>query len=92
MPEAASATQNTAIFWIEIICALTIPISVVAVVWHRVTRDMGMGYRALQFLAIGVVVPAVIILALEGKLAGEAVAAIIGGVVAYLFTATKGSE
>jgi hypothetical protein len=52
-----------------------------------------MGYRALQFLAIGVVMPVVLILALEEKLAGEAVAAIVGGVVAYLFTATtKGKD
>ena len=72
---------------VEIIAALTVPISFVAVIWHRVKNEMGMGYRSLQFLAIGVVMPVILILALESKLAGEAVAAIIGGVVAYLFTA-----
>ena len=53
---------------------------------------MGMGYRAIQFLAIGVVVPALIILGIRGILPGEAIAAIVGGIVAYLFTATKGTE
>ncbi len=74
-------------FWIEIIAALTIPFAFGMVVWHRVKNEMGMGYRSLQFLAIGVVMPIVLILALEGFLAGDAVAALIGGVIAYLFTA-----
>jgi hypothetical protein len=80
-------------FWIEVIAAATVPIAFVAVVWHRTSREMGMGYRSLQFLAIGVVLPVVLILGLEEKLSGEAIAALVGGVVAYLFTATaKGKE
>jgi hypothetical protein len=83
----------TSKFWVEIIAAATIPLAFLGVIWHRISREMGMGYRALQFLAIGVVMPVVLILALEEKLAGEAVAAIVGGVVAYLFTATtKGKD
>lgn len=84
--------EDNAAFWVQIIAALAMPISFVAVVWHRVSRQMGMGYRVLQFLAIGVVVPAITILGVRGVLAGEAIAAIVGGIVAYLFTATKGSE
>lgn len=72
---------------VEVIAALTIPISFIGVIWHRVKSEMGMGYRSLQFLAIGVVMPVILILALESKLAGEAVAAIVGGIVAYLFAA-----
>lgn len=92
MEANAPAVATTAAFWIEIIAAVTIPISFLAVVWHRVRSEMGMGYRSLQFLAIGVVIPALIILSLEDKLAGEAVAALIGGVVAYLFTSAKPAE
>ena len=75
-----------ATFWIEIIAALTMPLSFVAVVWHRIKSEMGMGYRSLQFLAIGVVTPIVLILGLENKISGEAISALIGGVFAYLFT------
>lgn len=84
--------EDYAAFGVQIIAALAMPISFVAVVWHRINRQMGMGYRALQFLAIGVVVPAVTILGVRGVLTGEAIAALVGGILAYLFTATKGSE
>ncbi|MCH8917080.1 MAG: hypothetical protein IIC52_03405 [Proteobacteria bacterium] len=73
-------------FWIEVIAVSCMPITLVGIIWHRIKSEMGMGYRALQFLAIGVVMPIVLILTLEGKLSDGAAAAIIGGVIAYLFT------
>ena len=72
-------------FWVEIIAALTVPIAFIGVIFHRIKSEMGMGYRSLQFLAIGVVCPVVLVLAMESRLEGQAVAAIFGGVVAYLF-------
>jgi len=86
MEETIPTVTSSAIFYVEIIAALTIPASFVVVVFHRLKSQMGMGYRSIQFLALGTVMPIVMILALEGKLAGEAVAAIIGGIVGYLFT------
>lgn len=71
---------------IEVIAALTVPITIVSVVWHRVKSEMGMGYRALQYLAIGVVLPVVLILGLEGVIDGNGISAIVGGIVGYLFT------
>lgn len=77
-------------FWVEIIAALTIPISLVAVTWHRVKTGLGMGVRSLQYLALGVVLPIVLILGLEGILDTGAISTLLGAVVGYLFsTATK---
>ncbi len=45
-----------------------------------------MGVRSIQFLAIVVVLPVVLILALEGILERSAVGALIGALVGYLFT------
>jgi|GEM_PF-1192449 len=76
--------------YVEVIAALTVPISFVAVIIHRLKSEMGMGYRSLQFLAIGVVLPIALILALEKVLDGGSISTLFGAVVGYLFsTATK---
>ncbi|MCP4318361.1 MAG: hypothetical protein GY789_20675 [Hyphomicrobiales bacterium] len=79
-----------AVFWIEVIAALTIPFCFGAVVVERIYNKKGLGLRSIQFLALGTVMPIVLILALESVLAGEAVAAIVGGVVGYLFASVGG--
>ncbi len=80
-------------FWVEIIAAATVPVSFVAVVWHRVRSEMGMGYRSLQFLAVGVVLPIALILGLEKVVEGGAISTLLGAVVAYLFSlAAKGGK
>lgn len=73
-------------FWVEIIAALTIPTSLLAVVFHRIKSDMGMGYRAIQFLAMGTAVPAVIILGLEKIIEPGTVGALLGAVLGYVFS------
>jgi hypothetical protein len=54
---------------VEVIAIATMPIAIVAVVWHRVRTDMGLGVRAIQFLGLAIFAPTVLILALEGMLA-----------------------
>lgn len=73
-------------FWVEIISAFTVPITIGLLIYQRIKKEQGLGYRVLQFLAIGVITPIILILALEGMLMGETVAALIGSIVAYLFT------
>jgi hypothetical protein len=72
-------------FWVEIIAALTVPISIISVVWHRVKREMGMGIRAIQFLALGVLLPVILILGLEKVIEAGTVGTLLGAIVGYLF-------
>lgn len=77
--------QFDARFWVEIVAAATIPISIVSVVWHRVKRAMGMGIRAIQFLALGVLLPIILILGLEKIIEAGTVGTLLGAMVGYLF-------
>lgn len=78
--------MDQARFWIEIISAATMAIGVVSVVVHRIKLEKGMGVRSIQFLALVILGPIVLILALEGILEKSAVGALIGALVGYLFT------
>jgi hypothetical protein len=72
--------------WIELIASASIPIAVVAVIIHRIERQLGIGVRAIQYMALAIIVPLVLILALEGILERSAVGALIGALVGYLFS------
>jgi len=73
-------------FWVEIIAALTVPICFVAVIIHRVRQDMGMGYRAIQFLALGAALPIVLILGLEKVIEAGTIGTLLGAVLGYVFS------
>jgi hypothetical protein len=75
----------TAISWVQIIVSLAIPITLIVVWLNRVRTDKGIGVRTVQFVAAGMVMPAVIILALNDKIGGETSAALIGAFIGYLF-------
>jgi hypothetical protein len=70
---------------IELILALTMPLAMMVVIVHRVKSRMGIGVRAIQFLALGMLTPLVLILALEGILERSAVGALVGILVGYFF-------
>ncbi|MFG1230141.1 hypothetical protein [Xanthobacter wiegelii] len=78
--------QSSARFWIEVILAATVPVGISLIMIHRIKREMGLGVRSIQFLAIVVLLPMIFILALEGILAGSAVGALFGALIGYLFT------
>jgi len=71
---------------IELIAAATIPVAVVSIIINRTVRNKGLSVRAIQFLALSVILPLVLILALEGILERSAVGALIGALVGYLFS------
>jgi hypothetical protein len=73
-------------FWIEIVAALTMPVGIIAVVAHRIKQKIGMGVRSIQFLALTIIFPMVLILALENKLEDSAIGALIGALLGYLFS------
>jgi hypothetical protein len=68
-------------------------VSLIAVVVHRIKRDMGFGYRFIQVLAFVEGLPMVALLAILGILSGEATAGLIGSIVgALLRSKLKKSE
>jgi hypothetical protein len=77
--------QSEAKLWIEIIATAAMPIAIVAVIVHRIMLKRGIGVRAIQFLALAIIPPFVLVLALENSLEGAA-GALIGALVGYLFS------
>jgi hypothetical protein len=53
---------------------------------ERIISKRGLGARIIQFMAVGLIVPVILILALEGKLATETTATIIGALIGYLLS------
>ncbi|WP_174902151.1 hypothetical protein [Burkholderia pseudomultivorans] len=71
---------------IEIIAAATIPVAFVLVIIDRIVNKRGIGARAIQLTAVGMLVPLILILALEKILDGATVGTLIGGIVGYLLS------
>ena len=66
------------------ICSV-FPIAVLGVVINRCITKKAFGVRVVQFLGIIFLIPVIAILALEDVLTGEPVAALLGGLIGYLF-------
>ena len=71
--------------WLEIIIASTLPLTLVTVLLNRIITKKATGVRVIQFTAAAMIVPALLLLGLRHLLEGEAIAAILGGLVGYLF-------
>ncbi len=61
-------------------------LSVIGVITQRLVSGMGLGARAIQFLAVGLLFPILLILALEKAIASETTAALLGGLAGYLLS------
>lgn len=59
---------------------------VIGVFLQRIVSGKGIGARVIQLLAVGLIIPTILILALEDKLASETTATIIGGLIGYLLS------
>ena len=81
----------TYIHWIEIIAALTMLATVIGIGINRCLKNAdgkvkGIGVRVIQYMAMGAIIPTVLILSLEGVLDGSATAALLGAIAGYLFS------
>ena len=73
--------------WIvELVCASIMFLGLLGILIQRVLGGYGLGARAIQFLAVALIVPAILILALEHILMAETIAALLGGVAGYLLS------
>ncbi len=63
-----------------------IALAPLAVIVRSILMKKGMGVRAIQYVAVATIVPGVILLAMQGLLVGETVAAIFSGMIGYLLS------
>lgn len=71
---------------IELVAAITVPLSLLAIIGERLISKKGIGVRVIQFAGVATFVPTLLILALERVVDGNAVAALVGAFVGYLFS------
>lgn len=72
--------------FIEVLAAAMLPITFIGFMWHRITTKRAIGARAIQFMAVVLLIPAIIVLALEKVLDGQTVGTLIGGLTGYLLS------
>ncbi|MBO2984105.1 hypothetical protein [Burkholderia pseudomallei] len=72
--------------YVELIAALTIPLGFGAVMAHRFATKRAIGARVIQLVAVVMLVPVILILALEKILDGATLGTLIGGIVGYLLS------
>ncbi len=72
--------------WIEIGVAITIPLGVALVMLQRIWSNKSLTARSIQFVAVVMLVPAIIVLAMEKVLEGATVGTLIGGLTGYLLS------
>lgn len=77
---------------IEIILAATMAIVPIGFLLHRTFSkkqsgdNFGIGVRSIQFISVGMLLPAVVLLSFEKLIDGCTVAALVGSLVGYLFS------
>tara|TARA_R110002124_G_scaffold99593_6_gene245745 strand:+ start:751 stop:1017 length:267 start_codon:yes stop_codon:yes gene_type:complete len=69
---------------LELILGAAVLLVPALVLFERLIARKGIGVRSIQYIAVGTVVPVVALLSLRGMMQGEAVAAILAGLVGYL--------
>jgi len=71
---------------IEIVACVIMVGGVLGVFIERARAMRGIGVRAIQFLTITLVLPSILILAMENVLSDQTTAALIGAIVGYVLS------
>jgi hypothetical protein len=71
---------------IELVLAGLMVIGTLGVMIHRFKTGMGLGARAIQFIAVVLIVPSIVILSLEKVLSPETTATLFGAITGYLLS------
>jgi hypothetical protein len=79
-------------FAVEIIAVLIMVGGVGGIFYGMFKGTLALSVRTLQFLAIAMVVPAVLILSLERSIGNESTAALLGTIVGYVLAGGVKSE
>jgi uncharacterized membrane protein len=72
--------------WVELVVASAIPLTILGMIANRIMTNKGLGVRAIQYLAVSLGIPVIVLLAMEGILDGAVVGTLLGGVFGYLLS------
>ena len=70
----------------NVVMALIMIITLCGVLYERYKKNKGIGVRVIQFLAIAMLLPAIVILSLEGSLDTQTTATLLGAIVGYVLS------
>jgi len=84
--EQSGAGQLPAWFWIDLVAALTMLVTIAGVIAERIISKRGFGVRSIQIAAVGMLPPILLVMALEQDFDKSAVFAVIGTFIGYLFS------
>ena len=71
---------------IEVMAAAMPPISFIGYIWPRISSGRSIGARSIQFMAVVLLLPVILILALEKILDGQTLGTLLGGLTGYLLS------
>ena len=72
--------------WIEILMSLIMALVLIGILIRAIFLKKGIGARVIQFTCISFLIPAIIILSIEGILKGETVGTLLGGLAGYVLS------
>ena len=71
---------------IVISCLIIMVVGLICIFVERFIRKKGFGVRIIQFLAIVLLIPAIIILAIQEILQSETIATLFGAIIGYVLS------
>ena len=71
---------------VQIACGLVMIIVAGGIAWNRLKLGRSFGVRATQYLAVGLIIPAIVVLATASKIQSETAVAILAALTGYLFS------
>jgi hypothetical protein len=86
MGEGTMLGTFTATEWVEIIAAITLPLTVTGYALQRAIRGGAIPGKAIQIIGILLFLPAVLILGLEKDIPESALGTLLGAVTGYLLS------
>lgn len=72
--------------YVEITMAITMPLVILLIMLRTIRNKTTIGARTVQFICVGLLIPTIIILAIEKVLTGETVGTIIGALSGYVLS------
>lgn len=83
----------TILNWIIVIALLILMLGGTTwILFERYKREKGIGVRVIQFLAIILLIPSIVILGLNGILSSDVIATLLGTIIGYLFSGINKDE